>query len=114
GAVAVATRPATIARALPAAGQVPMAAACPSGRPRYRAGPLQPNGPAMTFRSSYRHGFARIAACTLEARLADPAANGRAILDLARQAHGRGVAVAVFPELALSAYSIDDLLLQDV
>ena len=46
--------------------------------------------------------------------LADPAANARAILDLARQCHDRAVAVAVFPELCVSGYSIDDLLLQDV
>ncbi len=29
------------------------------------------------------------------------------------QCHDRGAAVAVFPELALSAYAIDDLRLQD-
>jgi NAD+ synthase (glutamine-hydrolysing) len=45
--------------------------------------------------------------------LADPAANARAVLDLARECHDDGVAVAVFPELCLSGYSIEDLLLQD-
>ncbi len=67
----------------------------------------------MSFRSIYRHGFARIAACTIRASLADPAANAEAVLRAARHCHDRGAAVAVFPELALSAYAIDDLRLQD-
>jgi NAD+ synthase (glutamine-hydrolysing) len=67
----------------------------------------------MSFPSLYRHGFARIAACTIRTELADPAANAAAILAEARTAHARGCAVAAFPELALSAYSIEDLLLQD-
>jgi NAD+ synthase (glutamine-hydrolysing) len=67
----------------------------------------------MTFRSVYRHGFARVAACTVPASLADPAANAEAVLHAARECHDRGAAVAVFPELVLSAYSIDDLRLQD-
>ena len=64
------------------------------------------------FRSIYRHGFARVAACTTRCTLADPAANAAAILEVARDCHGRGAALAVFPELGLSAYAIDDLLQQ--
>ncbi|MDB5370272.1 MAG: synthase [Roseomonas sp.] len=67
----------------------------------------------MTFTSLYRHGFARIAACTTRCTLADPAANATALLEAARHCHDQGAAVAVFPELALSGYAIDDLLLQD-
>lgn len=67
----------------------------------------------MRFESLYRHGFARIAACTIRTALADPAANAASILDVARDCDARGAAVAVFPELALSGYSIEDLLLQD-
>ena len=67
----------------------------------------------MTFRSLYRQGFARVAACTTPTALADPAANAAAILSAAQQCHEQSVALAVFPELALSAYAIDDLLLQD-
>ena len=67
----------------------------------------------MSFRSLYRHGFARVAACTVKAALADPAANAEAILHAARTCHDRGAALAVFPELALSAYAIDDLRLAD-
>ena len=65
------------------------------------------------FHSLYRHGFARVAACTIRSALADPASNAAEILRVAREADARGAAVAVFPELALSAYSIEDLLLQD-
>ncbi|MEN0074091.1 MAG: NAD(+) synthase [Paracraurococcus sp.] len=67
----------------------------------------------MRFESLYRHGFARIAACTIRTALADPAANAAAILAVVRDCDARGAAVAVFPELALSGYSIEDLLLQD-
>jgi NAD+ synthase (glutamine-hydrolysing) len=67
----------------------------------------------MTFRSAYKHGFARVAACTTVTNLADPAANAEAILRVARECHKQSVALAVFPELALSGYAIDDLLLQD-
>src|SRR3954453_20954651 len=67
----------------------------------------------MNFHSLYRHGFARVAACTIRTALADPAANAAAILEGARDCDARGTAVAAFPELALSGYSIEDLLLQD-
>ncbi len=68
---------------------------------------------AMDFYSAYRHGFARVAACTLHTALADPAANAESVLRLAQACHDDGVAVAVFPELTLSGYSIEDILLQD-
>ena len=67
----------------------------------------------MNFRSAYRHGFARVAACTIPSALADPATNAQSVLRVAQQCHDRAVAVAAFPELALSAYSIDDLRLAD-
>ena len=35
------------------------------------------------------------------------------MLAQARRCHDEGVAVAIFPELCLSGYAIDDLLLQD-
>ncbi|GAS86058.1 NAD synthetase [Mycolicibacterium brisbanense] len=68
---------------------------------------------AMDFYSAYRHGFARVAACTLHTALADPPANAESVLRLAQACHDDGVAVAVFPELTLSGYSIEDILLQD-
>ncbi len=67
----------------------------------------------MDFYSAYAHGFARVAACTVPVSVADPAANAAAVLAEARACHDDGVAVAVFPELALSGYAIDDLFLQD-
>ncbi|MBN8908518.1 MAG: NAD(+) synthase, partial [Rhodospirillales bacterium] len=66
----------------------------------------------MRFRSLYRHGFARVAACTTRTALADPATNARTILAMARRCHDQAVALAVFPELGLSGYSIGDLLQQ--
>ena len=66
----------------------------------------------MSFQSLYRHGFARVAACTTRTALADPAMNAATILDMARSCHEQSVALAVFPELGLSGYSIGDLLQQ--
>jgi NAD+ synthase (glutamine-hydrolysing) len=68
---------------------------------------------AADFFGAYRHGFARVAACTQRTVLADPAANAASVLRIARSCHDDGVAVAVFPELTLSGYSIEDILLQD-
>ena len=70
-------------------------------------------GWSHAFTSIYSHDFARVAACTLPVALADPARNAERILTAARQAHADGVAVAVFPELSLTGYSIEDLHLQD-
>ncbi|BBZ03679.1 NAD(+) synthase [Mycolicibacterium chitae] len=67
----------------------------------------------MDFYSVYQHGFVRVAACTLTTTLADPGANAEAVLSTARECHGEGVALAVFPELTLTGYSIEDILLQD-
>src|SRR5690242_5722922 len=67
----------------------------------------------MTFRSLYRHGFARVAACTIRSTLGDPEANAKAVLRMARDCDQQSVALAVFPELVLSGYAIEDLLLQD-
>jgi NAD+ synthase (glutamine-hydrolysing) len=66
----------------------------------------------MSFRSLYRHGFARVAACTTRTALADPATNAQTILGMARDCDRQAVAVAVFPELGISGYSISDLLQQ--
>jgi NAD+ synthase (glutamine-hydrolysing) len=67
---------------------------------------------SMSFRSLYRHGFARVAACTTRTTLADPAANAQAILRLAEDCDRQSVALAVFPELGISGYAISDLLQQ--
>ncbi|MDQ2707436.1 MAG: NAD(+) synthase [Actinomycetota bacterium] len=67
----------------------------------------------MEFRSVYQHDFVRVAACTLRTVIADPAANAEAVLRVARACHDEGVGLAVFPELTLSGYSIEDILLQE-
>lgn len=67
----------------------------------------------MDFYSAYAHGFARVAACTVPVTVADPRANAATILAEARACHDDGVAVALFPELSVSGYAIDDLHLQD-
>ena len=67
----------------------------------------------MDFYSAYRHGFVRVAACTQHTAIADPAANAESVLRLARDCHDDSVALAVFPELTLSGYSIEDILMQD-
>jgi NAD+ synthase (glutamine-hydrolysing) len=67
----------------------------------------------MDFHSIYEHGFARVAACTERITIAEPQANAEAVLRQARACDEDGVAVALFPELCLTGYSIEDLLLQD-
>ena len=67
----------------------------------------------MDFYSPYAHGFARIAACTVPVAVADPATNAATTIEQAHHCHDEGVAVAVFPELGLSGYAVDDLFLQD-
>jgi NAD+ synthase (glutamine-hydrolysing) len=65
------------------------------------------------FGSAYGHGFARVAAATIPLAIADPATNAEAVLASARELSDDAVAVAVFPELCLAGYAIDDLVLQD-
>ena len=67
----------------------------------------------MDFYSAYRQGFVRVAACTHHTTIADPVANAESVLRVARACHDDSVALAVFPELTLSGYSIEDILLQD-
>ena len=63
--------------------------------------------------SLYAHGFARVAACTIAGRVGDPATNAAAVLAEVEACHAEGAVLCVFPELALSSYAIDDLLMQD-
>lgn len=67
----------------------------------------------MDFYSAYQQGFVRVAACTQPVAIADPAANAEQVLAVARECDADSVAVAVYPELTLSGYSIEDILLQD-
>jgi NAD+ synthase (glutamine-hydrolysing) len=67
----------------------------------------------VDFTSAYDQGFARVAACTITTAIADPRANAASVLAELRECADEGVAVAVFPELTLSGYAIEDLLLQE-
>jgi NAD+ synthase (glutamine-hydrolysing) len=67
----------------------------------------------VDFYSAYAQGFARVATVTIPIEIADPAANAAAVIAQAQACHAEGVAVAVFPELCLSGYAVDDLFLQD-
>ena len=70
--------------------------------------------PAIEFLSAYDQGFARVAAVTLPVVPVDPAANAAAIIEQARALADGGVCLAAVPELCLTGYAIDDLLLSDV
>ena len=65
------------------------------------------------FDSIHKHGFIRAAAGTPLVATADPARNAQATIDLIGKADSEGVDLVVFPELGLSSYAIDDLILQD-
>src|SRR5215468_7521163 len=65
------------------------------------------------FHSIYSHGFIRAAVCIPSLRVADPEFNVERTLELARRASDANVAVALFPELGISAYSNEDLFHQD-
>ena len=67
----------------------------------------------MDFYSAYGQGFVRVAACTLHTAIGEPATNAESVLAVARDCHDEGVGLAVFPELTLSGYSIEDILMQD-
>src|SRR3954467_7633233 len=68
---------------------------------------------AGSFGSIYRHGFVRGTVCVPTLRVADPAFNAERTVALARRASEAGAAVALFPELGISAYSNEDLFHQD-
>lgn len=61
------------------------------------------------FYSLYSHGFIRTVVCVPSLRVADPAYNAERTLELAKQASEMNAAVALFPELGISAYSNEDL-----
>jgi NAD+ synthase (glutamine-hydrolysing) len=61
------------------------------------------------FFNLYRHGFARVAVATPIVRIGDPAHNLGGTVELMQQAAGEKAVLAVFPELGLTAYTLDDL-----
>ena len=92
------------------------------GEREYPVGVLRANASARSaccqtvvvdFNSVYDQGFVRVAACTVPIALADPASNAATVLAQVRECADEGVALALFPELCLTGYSVDDLFLQD-
>ncbi len=65
------------------------------------------------FHSIYSHGFIRAAVGIPFVRVADPAYNVERTIGLARRASDQKAALALFPELGLSAYSNEDLFHQE-
>src|SRR5437899_12850619 len=59
------------------------------------------------------HGFARVAVCVPDTRVADPAFNAAAHLRILARVHAEGVHYALCPELGLSAYTCGDLFFQE-
>lgn len=66
-----------------------------------------------SFHSVYSHGFIRAAVAVPFVRVADPGYNVERTLQLAHRASEMHAAVALFPELGISAYSNEDLFHQD-
>src|SRR5215475_9053062 len=59
------------------------------------------------------HGYARVAVCVPEMRVADPAFNAEAHLRMLERVHAEGAHYALCPELGLSAYTCGDLFFQE-
>jgi NAD+ synthase (glutamine-hydrolysing) len=69
--------------------------------------------PRRPFDSIFTQGFLRVATCIPVVEVASPARNLDETLKLAQEASSREAALAVFPELGLTAYANDDLFFQD-
>jgi NAD+ synthase (glutamine-hydrolysing) len=67
----------------------------------------------LPFDSIYRHGYARVAAAVPHVRIGDPVFNAERTVALAQRADEQDVALVVFPELGLAAYTSEDLFRQD-
>ncbi len=65
------------------------------------------------FLSIHNHGMIRTAVGIPSVKVADPAYNTGQILNLAAQASEASASLVVFPELGISAYSLDDLFHQE-
>ncbi|WP_246021715.1 NAD(+) synthase [Alteraurantiacibacter aquimixticola] len=64
------------------------------------------------FYDMHRHGYVRCATSTPEVRTADVAYNCAAIIDEAKRADAAHVDLLVYPEMCLSSYMLDDLVMQ--
>ncbi|MBO0749527.1 MAG: NAD(+) synthase, partial [Porphyrobacter sp.] len=80
--------------------------------PASEAASHPPDPHAHPFYDMHRHGFVRVAASTPRVRTADVAYNRDGIIDEAQRAHAAHVDLLVYPELCVSSYALDDLLMQ--
>jgi len=64
------------------------------------------------FHALHGHGFVRVATSTPRVRTADVACNRDGIIAEAKRAHECHVDLLVYPELCVSSYALDDLLMQ--
>jgi NAD+ synthase (glutamine-hydrolysing) len=80
------------------------------------AGPAESSGDrgagAHPFFAMHMHGFVRVATSTPRVRPADVSFNRDGIIEEAQRAHAAHVDLLVYPELCVSSYALDDLLLQ--
>lgn len=58
-------------------------------------------------------GYIRVAGCGAETTLADPLKNAKRILNGTQRLASQDVSIAVYPELCLSGYSVEDLFYSD-
>ncbi|HEX8374955.1 MAG TPA: nitrilase-related carbon-nitrogen hydrolase, partial [Geminicoccaceae bacterium] len=65
------------------------------------------------FFTPYAHDFVRVGVCVPRIEPADPIYNTDRSIELLKRADAEKIALLAFPELGISAYAIDDLLLQD-
>jgi NAD+ synthase (glutamine-hydrolysing) len=79
----------------------------------YRAIIIESVKQKSEFNSPSSHGFVRVAVCVPHLKVAEPEFNVERTIELAKIAAGRGSAIALFPELGLSAYSNEDLFHQE-
>ncbi len=63
--------------------------------------------------SIYSQGFARVCAASVPVHLGFPERNAEQIIQAATECSQLGAALAVFPEMSVTGYSIDDLVEQD-
>lgn len=59
-----------------------------------------------------KDGFLKVAAASVDVKVADPAFNKEKIMEMITEEYSRGVKLLVLPELVLSAYTCQDLFLQ--
>ncbi len=73
---------------------------------------LEQTGDTHPFLDLHTHGFIRTATSTPRVRTADISYNCAEIIDEAQRAHEAQVDLLVYPELCLSSYMLDDLVMQ--